>query len=84
MTIQASELSRVEGLIHLLSQEGLIEGNGPKIERTTPLADLGIDSIHLVQLAIALEERGISIADCDISVMATVGSIVDYCAERLA
>lgn len=47
--------------------------------------DLDADSLHLVELAMELEDDyGISIPDEDALGLTTVGSVVDYLAARLS
>jgi acyl carrier protein len=47
--------------------------------------DLDADSLHLVELAMELEDSyGISVPDEVALRLTTVGSVVDYLAERLA
>lgn len=47
--------------------------------------DLDADSLHLVELAMELEDSyGISIPDEDALELTTVGSVVDYLAAKLS
>ncbi|MBW9215904.1 acyl carrier protein [Mumia sp. zg.B53] len=47
--------------------------------------DLGLDSLSLVQLALAIEERlGVRIPDADLATLRTVGDAVAYVERRLA
>jgi acyl carrier protein len=73
-----------EALKKTLSEE--LEIDATKI---TPEADfksdLDADSLHLVELAMELEDNyGISIPDEVALELTTVGSVVDYVSEKLA
>lgn len=72
-----SELSRT------LSEE--LEINAARISPDARFKeDLEADSLHLVELVIELEDRyGISIPENEARKLATVGSVVDYLAEKL-
>jgi acyl carrier protein len=60
-----------------------------RIDRSTPLADIGADSLALVELAEIVEERlvpylpGLHIPDADLGSFQTVGDVADYLARLL-
>lgn len=63
-----------------------LEIDGAKINLDADFkADLDADSLHLVELAMELEDNyQVSIPDEVALELKTVGSVVDYLAERLA
>ena len=56
----------------------------PQLGRETPLADLGLDSLARVDLAVAAEDRfGVAIPDEALEQFTTLGDLMDFlqCAQ---
>jgi acyl carrier protein len=73
-----------EALKKTLSEELEIDASKISMEANFK-DDLDADSLHLVELAMELEDNyGISIPDEVALELTTVGSVVDYVSEKLA
>src|SRR5207253_7622059 len=74
--MRAQELDPVESAVVELCGELATNPNGT-VTLQTRLADAGIDSLAVAEIAIAMEERfGVRLADSDGSPVQTVGDIV--------
>ena len=68
----------------LVGRIGLAEGDVPDDPGTT-FADLGLDSLAIVEIQLALQQRfSFDIPDQDAHLITTLGEAVDYVNRRLA
>ena len=68
----------LEKLIEIVEEQLNVEGK-EITEKTNFKEDLGVDSLDLFELVMALEEEyGVEIPSEDLENMATVGDIVEY------
>jgi acyl carrier protein len=68
----------------------VLELDPARLTRSTALAELGVDSLALVEVAEIVEERlarvappGFRFPDAELEAMRTVGDIADYASARL-
>ena len=68
----------------LVERIGLAETDVPD-DLETSFAELGLDSLAVVEVQLALQQRyGFAIADADAGVMTTFAETIDYVSARLA
>jgi act minimal PKS acyl carrier protein len=78
-TFTADDLRRI-----LTDRIGLAEADIPE-DLDTPFADLGLDSLAVVEIQLAVQQRyGFGIPDADAGVMTTMAEAIDYVNRRLA
>ena len=72
----------LEKLIEIVEEQ--LNGEGKEItEKTNFKEDLGVDSLDLFELVMALEEAyGIEIPSDDLENITTVGAVMDYLKEK--
>jgi acyl carrier protein len=79
MSVKATPDSVQETVIEALKEFG-VEGD---IGRDTPLEELGVDSLDLVELVQIIEEKyGVEIRGDDAAAFKTVGSVIDGIVEH--
>ena len=72
----------LEKLIEIVEEQLNVEGN-EITEKTNFKEDLGVDSLDLFELVMALEEAyGIEIPSDDLENITTVGAVMDYLKEK--
>jgi acyl carrier protein len=88
--VHSSPLDR-EAVLNLVTEQlaVILERSPAEIGEDTPFADLGADSLALIELVEALEERlaayvaGFHIDDEDLEGLASVRDAVDYVSAKL-
>ena len=72
----------LEKLIEIVEEQLNVEGK-EMTEKTNFKEDLGVDSLDLFELVMALEEAyGIEIPSDDLENITTVGAVMDYLKEK--
>ena len=72
----------LEKLIEIVEEQLNVEGK-EMTEKTNCKEDLGVDSLDLFELVMALEEAyGIEIPSDDLENITTVGAVMDYLKEK--
>lgn len=72
----------LEKLIEIVEEQLNVEGK-EITEKTNFKEDLGVDSLDLFELVMALEEAyGIEIPSDDLENITTVGAVIDYLKEK--
>lgn len=72
----------LEKLIEIVEEQLNVEGK-EITEKTNFKEDLGVDSLDLFELVMALEEAyGIEIPSDDLENISTVGAVMDYLKEK--